>query len=340
MKKILIYIVCILIISSCKTRSDNQGAKERNLVVYTGEPFMSQSLWTGFEYFEARYDCNVVIENFSDGWEVLKRIKSEGDSSQVDVICNINSALVNEALETGLFKTYKSDKLKFVDRKFCFDKSNHFTPYAYGYLGFLYDSERIKEPPRNYGELQDNQWDDCIIMPDPITTAIGRAFLYQTAAQFGRNGFRYLWKGISENIRIFCKSYDDAYKRLLAEEGCMLPAYTSMPVFHQETSQTNRYRVIVFEEGSYIDTENVGIMSSSNKSGLAQRFVDYLLSTEFQKRIALNKWMYPVNRNVKIGEEFADIEEVTADRESKLSYFLVKKEENIWLKKIEKTLGR
>jgi len=65
--------------------------------------------------------------------------------------------------------------IKFIDSKFCFDKSNHFTPYAYGLLGLMYDSRYIVKPPQNYGELQDNGWDETLIMPDPEKNRDGKS---------------------------------------------------------------------------------------------------------------------------------------------------------------------
>ena len=340
MKTSAIFLIALIILSGCGKDDTAIHKPDRNLVIYTAEPFMSKALWEDLNYFEARYNCKLVFKNFDDIWQVLDALKLEADTTEVDVICGINNALVQDAVESDLFIHYKSDNIKFIDSKFCFDKSYHFTPYAYGFLGLMYDSRYIVKPPQNYGELQDNRWDETLIMPDPEKTGIGRAFLHLTAAQFGKNGFRYLWKGIKKNISAYPLSYNEAYKRFLAGEGYLIPALTTMPVFHKYSRGDNQYRVVVMEEGSFMVEEFAGIVKSTDKLLLAQRFIDYLLTQDFQKRICLRKWMYPLNRDVDIPSDFDDVVKVASDNVIELTASQVKKEETTWLKKLSSTLGR
>ncbi|MCF7911703.1 MAG: thiamine ABC transporter substrate-binding protein [Candidatus Cloacimonetes bacterium] len=339
MKLYILLLTALLLISGCGRDNSAVQLPDRDLVIYTGEPFMTESIWNDLSYFEAKYNCRLLIKNFPDIWQVLDSLKQEADSTDADVICGINSALVVEAVESGLFGEYKSENLKFIDSKFCFDKTNHFTPYAYGYLGLLYDSRYIANPPRNYGELQDNCWDEALIMPDPEKTGMGRAFLHQTAAQFGKNGFRYLWQGIKKNISIYPLSYNDAYKRFLAGEGYLIPAYTTMSLFHSQ-SRSDYYKVVVLEEGTFLVEEFAGITAATDKLVLAQRFIDYLLSEDFQSRICPEKWMYPVHRNVELAAEFAEVRQIAKDEIYSMSAKTVKAEEKTWLKKLKSDLGR
>ena len=340
MKINIIFFITLIILIGCGKDESAIQKPDRNLVVYTAEPFMSNTVWEDLNYFEAKYNCKLVIKNFDDIWQVLETLKQEADSTEADVICGINNALVQEALDSNLFVEYKSDNIKFIDSKFCFDKSYHFTPYAYGFLGLMYDSRYIIKPPRNYGELQDNGWDETLIMPDPEKTGMGRAFLHLTAAQFGKNGFRYLWNGIKKNISAYPLSYNDAYKRFLAGEGYLIPAYTTMPVFHKLNRGDTQYRVVVMEEGSFQVEEFAGIIASTDKLLLAQRFIDYLLTQDFQERICLKKWMYPLNQDVDLPAEFDDVVKIAPDAVFTLSASRVKTEEKTWLKKLKSTLGR
>ncbi len=340
MKILYCLLILIMLVSGCSRQKADFQTADRDLIVYTGEPFMSKSVWDDFHYFEARYDCRIVIRNFPDIWLALDDLIRTADSTEVDVICGINNALVNEALDSQIFAQYKSDNIKFIDNKFCFDKSNHFTPYAYSLLGLIYDNRYISNPPRNYGELQDNRWDDVLIMPDPEKTAIGRAFLYQSVAQFGKNGFRYLLKGIAKNILIFPESYDDAYSRFLAGEGHLIPGYITLPVFHSLNRNDSQIQAVVLEEGCFQVIEFAGIVASTDKMILAQRFVDYLLADEFQQRICLQKWMFPLNRDTALPLEFSKVKKVSKDNIFSLDIPTAKAEEKTWLKKLNETLGR
>jgi thiamine transport system substrate-binding protein len=339
MKAHILIMIFLLLITGCAKQNGGYDIPDKDLVIYTGEPFMTETIWQDFRYFEARYDCRIVIRNFADPWQALEHLILSGDSTDVDIICGINNALVKEAIDSKIFIPYKSDNLKFIDSKYLYDNTHHFTPYSSGFMGLMYNRRYISAPPRNYGELQDNRWDDSIIMPDPAITAMGRAFLHFTAAQYGVNGFRYLWKGIQKNIIAFPATYEEAYNRFLAGEGQIIPAYVSLPLFHKLQGD-NDYEAVVLEEGSFRVTEFAGIIASSDKMVIAQRFVDYLLTKEFQQKIALQKFINPLNREVAAAAEFAEVKSVAEDNIHRLSLQKVRNEEHIWIRKFEETLGR
>lgn len=338
-KYIAAFLIIILYLSGCsKDRNGAGGGYSKKLKVLCAEPFLSNNVWQDFSYFEARNDCEIVIEMMDEPGDILKLLEEKKDSIDVDVVCGIPSSLLESVNGLELFTEVELSNRKFVDEKFYFDKENHFVPYAFSYLGFAFNGNQIPEPPVNLGELQDDRWNNMIIMPNPVSTGIGRAMLHLSAAKFGKNGFRYLWNGIQKNFVIYTESYDAAYRRLLAEEGYMMPALITHLRYHNQNSDSRNIRSVLFKEGTLRYTENAGICAESNNEILAKKFLEYLLSSEFQRRMWLHKWMYPVNK--EIIEELGLAEDIAMyeKKRCKMSQKTVKEEEELWLKKIKKTL--
>ena len=62
--------------------------------------------------------------------------------------------------------------------------------------------------------------------------------------------------------------------------------------------------------------EFVGILKGTPNRDLAEKWVDFMLSPEFQEDIPLNMYVFPVNKNAVLEETFQkylDVPEITAD---------------------------
>jgi thiamine transport system substrate-binding protein len=51
--------------------------------------------------------------------------------------------------------------------------------------------------------------------------------------------------------------------------------------------------------------EFVGILQGTQQRALAEKFVDFMLSTTLQEDIPLNMFVFPANQNARLPEEFA-----------------------------------
>lgn len=337
---LLIFFVSILIFGCGDKDAGSNETYSRKLKVLCSEPFLSKGIWEDFSYFEARYDCDVVIEEYTDPGDILDLLQEKKDSLDIDVICSIPSSLIEEFNKVKVYDKTEIENRKFIKEKFYFDKESQFIPYALSYLCLAFNGRKVHEPPLNLGELQDNVWSEMIIMPDPITTGLGRAMLHYSAAKFGRNGFRYMWKGIQKNFLLYADSYDEGYRRFMSEEGYLMPGLISQMRYHSQEGYDKNIRGIILQEGSYRYTENAVIYNGTSNPVLAKKFLEYLLASDFQRRVWLYKWMYPVNEEIiaefGLNDDIATYEK----RCNNPSQAVVRKEESLWLKKLERTLER
>jgi thiamine transport system substrate-binding protein len=176
-----------------------------------------------------------------------------------------------------------------------------------------------------------------IIMPDPLTTGMGRAFLQFTAARFGA-GFGYLWDGIKSNFLTYTESYDEGYRQMMAGEVHIIPAMITQMRYHRQEKVNDLVRGVLLKEGTFRIVENAAVMAASKRQVLAKKFVEYLLESKFQNRIWEKKWMYPANRDVITDLELNDEIAMYESRSKNPGQVRVKNEEADWLKIFKKTL--
>lgn len=74
----------------------------------------------------------------------------------------------------------------------------------------------------------------------------------------------------------------------------MVLSYTTSPTYHEVAEDVHKYAAAIFEEGHVAQVEVAGILKSSEKQPLAQKFLAYLTSVEGQKVIPTTNWMFPV----------------------------------------------
>ena len=122
-------------------------AADKTLTVYTYESFISE--WGPGpkvkEAFEKTCGCTVNFVGITDGVALLSRLKLEGEAAKADLVLGLDTNLVAEAKETGLFETHGIDASAVkVPGDY---KDDIFVPYDYGHFAVVYDTKTIAVPP-------------------------------------------------------------------------------------------------------------------------------------------------------------------------------------------------
>ena len=60
------------------------------------------------------------------------------------------------------------------------DQEYRVTPFDYGYIAFVYDSERIQEPPQSLEDLTAPRFRNRIVIENPKTSSPGLSMLHWT----------------------------------------------------------------------------------------------------------------------------------------------------------------
>ncbi|QEE45710.1 thiamine ABC transporter substrate binding subunit [Rhizobium sp. WL3] len=268
-------------------------AADKTLTVYTYESFVSE--WGPGpkvkEAFEKSCACTVEFVGVADGVALLTRLKLEGETSKADVVLGLDTNLVEEAKQTGLFEAHRVDAANAqVPGGFSDDV---FLPYDYGHFAVIYDTETIKTPPHSLKELVEGDPSQKIVIQDPRTSTPGLGLLLWVKSVYGDESPE-AWAKLKDRILTVTPGWSEAYGLFTKGEAPMVLSYTTSPAYHMVAEETDRYQAAEFSEGHYIQIEVAGLLKNAPEKELARQFLAFMLEPGFQDTIPTNNWMMPV----------------------------------------------
>ena len=263
------------------------------LTVYTYGSFTAE--WgpgPGIEKdFEAECGCDLEFVALDDGVSLLTRLRLEGERSQADVVLGLDTNLVAEAKATGLLAPHRLDLSHLVLPVAWEDPV--FVPFDYGYFAFVYDRERIEDPPRSLDALLNAPEDLKILVQDPRTSTPGLGLLLWLRKVYG-DGATEAWRRLAPKILTVTKGWSEAYGLFLEGEAPLVLSYTTSPAYHRIAEDDDRFAAGLFEEGHYLQIEVAAKLAGAPNPELADRFLAFVVSEGFQRHIPTGNWMYPV----------------------------------------------
>jgi thiamine transport system substrate-binding protein len=262
---------------------------------------------------------------------MLEKVVTGRDSINVDVVLGIDNTIFYNVLRDSVFLEYEPQNLKHVDESLIFDKTYHVIPVYYSQLAFIYNSFAIEKPPITFGEMQDGKFKKKIVLMHPSSSSLGRAMLLWSVAAFGENGYGHFWRSVKENIYSIAENYDDAYNMFLAGQAPLVIGYSTTPVYHLQKENSDKFRSTIPTEGSFNLIRAAGICRWTEKQELAKRFMEYLLSDDFQNFIPDNMWMYPANDKVNNGLDFELLPVSKKDYSTSLSQWSIRRRLQKWI---------
>jgi len=263
------------------------------LSVYTYESFVSE--WgPGPKVkaaFEKTCDCTVNFVGVADGVALLNRLKLEGASSKADVVVGLDTNLIAEAKDTGLFEASGIDaSAAKVPGGF---KDDVFVPYDYGHFAVVYDSQTLKNPPKSLKELVEGDPSQKIAIQDPRTSTPGLGLLLWVKSVYGDKAPE-AWAKLKDRVLTVTPGWSESYGLFTKGEVPMVLSYTTSPAYHMVAEHSERYQAASFEEGHYIQIEVAGLLKNAPEKDLGKTFLSFILTPGFQDAIPENNWMMPV----------------------------------------------
>jgi thiamine transport system substrate-binding protein len=251
--------------------------------------------------FEDMYSVDVKVVKLGDGGNVLSRIKLEKRNPKADVVIGLDQSLVVEAVKNDLLISYKPlNASKIENQDIVFNQNYFVTPYDYGAIAIIYDPERLDTTPKTFEDL--TKMDKSLIIQDPRSSSTGQAFLLWTIAIYGED-WKEFWKELKPAILTVTTGWTDSFSKFEAGEAPMMVSYATDGAYSYEYYESTKYKALIPEEGGYVQVEGAGIVKGTKNEDLAKRFIEFLLMDEFQKKVPLNQWMFPVT-NVELPESY------------------------------------
>lgn len=242
--------------------------------------------------FEADCDCTLKFVALEDGVALLNRLRMEGKNSKADVVLGLDNNLLEAATQSGLFA--KSD----VDTRHLTLpggwQNDTFVPYDYGWFAFVYDKNRLKNPPASLKELVESAQKWRVIYQDPRTSTPGLGLLLWMKQVYG-NKAPDAWQKLARKTVTVTRGWSESWGLFLKGEGDLMLSYTTSPAYSLIEEHKDNYAAANFSEGHYMQVEVAARLKSSKQPELAQKFMQFVVSKAFQQTIPTGNWMYPVS---------------------------------------------
>jgi thiamine transport system substrate-binding protein len=242
------------------------------------------------ERFEEVCGCEVAYVAAEDAGSLLGRLRLEGESTKADVVLGLDMNLAAEAKALGLFTKHDlptkdlSVPVPWTD--------DTFVPFDWGYLAFVYDTNKLKNPPGSLKELVENPNGPTVVLEDPRTSAPGLGFLLWMREVYDDRAPE-AWQKLRPRIVTVTKGWSEAYGLFLKGEADMVLSYATSPAYHLGAEKKTNYKAAAFSEGHYLHLELAGATRRARQPELAHRFLAFVLSDAFQSAMPEGNWMYP-----------------------------------------------
>ncbi|MCS0367097.1 thiamine ABC transporter substrate binding subunit [Vibrio diabolicus] len=273
--------------------STSAFAAENTLTIYTYDSFAAD--WGPGpkieQAFEAICSCDVNFVALDDGVSILNRLRLEGGNSKADIVLGLDNNLMAEAKKTGLLTEHNVDTANTVLPNGWSDTT--FVPYDYGYFAFVYNTEKMANPPKSMKELVETRDDLKVIYQDPRTSTPGQGLMLWMKSIYG-DDVTQAWQKLASKTVTVTKGWSEAYSMFLNGESDLVLSYTTSPAYHLIAENDSKFATANFAEGHYMQVEVAAKVKGAKNSELADQFMNFILSDEFQSAMPTGNWMYPV----------------------------------------------
>ncbi len=278
--------------------------------------------------FEAENQVHVNFVRGGDTGAALNRLilTSLSGTPEADVFYGLDNTFLSRALENNLFEAYQAPALKDIPPAFQLDPSLSALPIDYGDVCINYDkawfAEQALPLPDSLESLADPRYKGLLVVENPATSSPGLAFLLATIAYFGEEGWQEWWQGMKANDVVLASDWETAYYTHFSGSSGrgpqpMVVSYASSPaaeVIYAETALSEAPTASLVDDGMcWRQVEFAGILKGTPNRALAEKFIDFLLSREFQEDVPLQMFVYPVLPAAALPDAFVQHSQVPAN---------------------------
>ena len=317
MKKLIILTLIVLAISACgqqEIKTTPTTSSPETLTIMTHDSFaVSEAV---IQAFENQNHVKVQILTSGDAGTALNKAILAKRNPLADVFYGVDNTFLSRALDENIFETYNAPILASIPDQFKLDPQNWAVPIDYGDVCLNYDeayfTERNLPPPQNLSDLEKPEYRSLLVVENPASSSPGLAFLLATIGRFGEEQYLDYWQKLVDNDVLVVNSWEQAYYTEFSHYGGTRPivvSYGSSPPFEVIFAETPidepSTAVITADQSCFRQVEFAGILKGTKNRDLAEKWIDFMLSTTFQEDIPLQMYVFPVNPAAKLDERFS-----------------------------------
>lgn len=265
--------------------------------------------------FTERTGAEIEVAAAGDSGTMLTRALLSAGSPEGDVIFGIDNTLAGRVVGEDLLEPVSPDGLDRVPEQYRPDGAlaDLLVPIDTGDVCMNVDAawfaQQDLEVPTTLEDLTDPAYRDLLVVPSPVTSSPGLAFLLGTVDRYGEDGWVDYWRGLEDNGVRVRPSWDDAYSSDYTVSGGDRPivlSYASSPpaeVIFSEGERTEPASEVMIDSCTQ-QVEYAGVLAGTAQPELARELVEFMLSDTWQAALPTTNFVFPVV-DVELPDEFA-----------------------------------
>ncbi|GAP09346.1 ABC transporter periplasmic binding protein, thiB subfamily [Bellilinea caldifistulae] len=335
---VLLVIMVALVLVACTPQTP---AAPIELRVLTHDSFAASE--EVIRAFEQENNVKLTFLPSGDTGSALNQAILTKNAPLADVFYGVDNTFLSRALKEEIFEPYNSPLLAQIEDAFKLDPQNRALPVDYGDVCINYDKAYFAEKnlplPQSLADLTKPEYKGLLVVENPATSSPGLAFLMATIAAFGEDGYLDFWRQLKANGVVVVNDWETAYyTNFSASSGRgpqpMVVSYGSSPpaevIFAEQPLEEAPTASLVGENMCFRQIEFVGILKGTQQRALAEKFVDFMLDVRFQEDLPLQMFVFPVNRNAQLPEEFVRYAQIPA-KPATLDPALIAEKREAWI---------
>lgn len=309
MKRLSLFLV--LLLAACAPRP----AAPPTLTVMTHDSFAASD--SVIQAFEQTNNAKVTFIKGGDAGAALNKAILSRAAPLADVFYGVDNTFLSRALAADIYEPYASPALENIPAEFQLDPSNRALPVDYGDVCINYDKAYFSQHgltvPQSLEDLAKPDYRGLLVTENPASSSPGLAFLLATIKHFGDPAYLDYWRQLRQNGVVVVDGWETAYYTNFSGSSGkgpqpMVVSYNTSPAAEVVLAPTppadSPDASILGADTCFRQIEFVGILKGTSNLTLAQKFVDFMLSAQFQADMPLQMYVYPVLKGVALPNAF------------------------------------
>ncbi|QGQ20565.1 thiamine ABC transporter substrate-binding protein [Cellulomonas sp. JZ18] len=306
---------CSAVGSGGGASDDATGTADAGTVtLVTHESFaLSEGL---LEQFEEESGLTVEVVQQADAGALANQLVLTKDAPLGDVVYGLDNAFATRALDEGVVvpadvtAPAAQDAAQYAVEG---DDEGALTAIDYSDVCVNVDTAWFAEhgvpEPTTLESLLDPAYRDLLVVPDPVTSSPGLAFVLATIGAFGEDGWVDYWAGLRDNGLKVADGWSEAYYTDFTAGGgdgprpIVLSYASSPPATVPEGGTEPTTRALL--DTCFRQVEYAGVLAGADNPEGGAQLIDFLLSDAVQADLPGSMYVYPVSTAVELPEEWA-----------------------------------
>ena len=269
-----------------------------------------------FDQFTADTGIRVQVVRSGDAGTLVTKAVLAAGNPEADVLWGVDNTLLSRTLDADVFLPYVSVHRDDLDAAaVALAPNGEVTPVDSGDVCINYDkawfAERSITPPLTLQALTSATYKNLLVVPNPVSSSPGLAFLLATIAESG-DDWQQWWQSMRDNGVLVVESWSDAYYGhfTAASDGerPIVVSYATSPpaevIFADP--RPSQAPTAVAALTCFRQYEFAGILRGTAHEKEARLLIDFLVSKAFQEDLPLTQFVWPINNTARVPQEFTE----------------------------------